>query len=419
MIKKLLATINTIIFVSVIAWPAFSLAQTTDTAAINSGLKNNADTAWAINNLVAPSSPGASLIGISPASIQRPTDPSAFSVSLLNATNNLTTIPNSYAVDFAPAWLFAGQHISFSDFQSDNISKNIWQSLDISVAYKNVKDSLTNNTNTTMGIAFKVSFFRGKINSKALKLVNQSYSLISNLLALQITERENYIKTHPEYLQMNRNMHTYSDSVKKIVQAKLQHIRDSLNSVVAEKSAMAKNTLDSVKKIGETIDFTRYGWKLDLAGGMSYYFPNQVYSNGTLNNAGFWLTGGYEDEDAHVSFLGIARYLYNAKEAYANPEDILSQNSLSTFDTGMRLLFNSKNNKFSFGGELIYRNILNASVTTSSYRYAINTDYEVGKNQIISFVFGRDFNGAINKSGNLLAALNFIIGFGNAKSIKQ
>ena len=98
---------------------------------------------------------------------------------------------------------------------------------------------------------------------------------------------------------------------------------------------------------------------------------------------------------------------------------MVSNIELSTFDTGMRLLFNSKNNKFTFGGELIYRSILNAAVTTSSYRYAINSDYEVGKNQIISFVFGRDFNGTINKSGNLLAALNFIIGFGNGKSIKQ
>ena len=176
--------------------------------------------------------------------------------------------------------------------------------------------------------------------------------------------------------------------------------------------------IDSIKKIGESLSFARYGWKLDLAGGMSYYFPNQVYSSGTLNSAGAWLTGGYEDESSNVSMLAIARYLHNPKEAYADPNSILKQNNLNTFDTGIRLLFDTKDSKFSFSGEVVYRSILNNTVIDPSYRYTINTDYKVGKNQLISFVFGRDFDGTINKSGNLLAALNFIMGFGNSKSIK-
>jgi hypothetical protein len=416
--KQILFACNAIVMIAALVFPIAGLAQTADTSATNKALRANADTAWVINNLVAPSSPGADLIGISPSTIQRPTDPAAFAASLLNATNNLSAIPNSYAVDFAPAWLFAGQHISFTDFQSNDPGKNIWQSLDISVAYKNEKDSAS-NTNTTVGIGFKVSLFRGKINSKALKLVDQTYAMVSKLLSLQITERENYTKTHPEYLAISKNMYKYSDSVKKIMQARLQHIRDSLNTVVATKSEFAKNALDSIKKVGESIDFTRYGWKLDLAGGMSYFFPKQVYSNGGLNNAGAWLTGGYEEEESHISFLGIARYLYNPKQAYADPNDILKQTDLSTYDMGMRLLAASKNNKFTLGGEIVYRSVLNTSLLKSSYHYSINADYQVGKNQIISFNFGRDFDGTINKGGTLLTALNYIIGFGSTKSIQQ
>ncbi|MGH7237458.1 MAG: hypothetical protein ACREGF_02900, partial [Candidatus Saccharimonadales bacterium] len=357
--KKLLITVTCCVFFI----PVFCLGQSADTgrankSEINTGLENNGDASWAINNLVAPSSPGAALIGISPDVIQRPTDPAAFSVSLLNATGNLTMIPSSYAVDFAPAWLFGGEHISFPDFQSNDVGKNIWQSFDVSLAYKNVKDSISNNTNTTVGIGFKVSILRGTINSKAIKLVDQTYDIVSKLLSLEITERTNYSNTHPEYLKWNKEMHTYSDSVKKIVQARLQHIRDSLNNVVIAKSAFARSALDSVKKAGESVDFTRYGWKLDFAGGMSYYFPNQAYSGGGLYNAGAWLTGGYEDEPSKVSFLAITRYLYNPKQAYADPNDILRQTDLSTFDMGIRLLVGTKSSKFNFGGELVYRSVL-------------------------------------------------------------
>ena len=63
------------------------------------------------------------LLNISPSTIQRPSDPSAFMVSLLNAPNNLSAVPNAYAVDFAPAWLFYGSKIKYEDFNSDKLKK--------------------------------------------------------------------------------------------------------------------------------------------------------------------------------------------------------------------------------------------------------------------------------------------------------
>jgi len=400
--------------------PVLARAQAKDTAKmVNNLLKTAGDSTWVINSLVAPSSPGASLIGIATSSIQRPTDPSAFSTSLLNATNNLSAIPSSYAVDFAPAWLFAGRHISFTDFRSNTLGKNIWQSLDISVAYKNVKDSVSNNTNTTLGIGLKISLVRGWINSKALKQVDTSYNILSRLLRLKANALIDYEKAHPYFMDSVNHMSTYPAAAQKIIQNRYLFVKDSLKKDLVAKNAFAKIALDSLKKVGESLDFTRYGWKLDLAGGMSYYFPAQVYANGSLNNAGAWLTGGYEDEKSRVSFLGIVRYLYNPKEAYADPGNTLNRTDLNTFDTGMRLLMVTSDSKFTFGGELIYRSILDNTPVKSSYRYSLSADYQVGKNQLISFVLGRDFDGTVTKSGNLLAALNFIIGFGNTKSIQQ
>lgn len=412
MYKKILILFATLLVGSVLLFPLKGIAQAKDTT---KALRANGDTSWVINTLKAPSSPAASLIGISPSSIQRPTDPSAFTTSFLNATNNFSTIPNSYAVDFAPAWLFSGRNISYNQFNSDKLKNNLWQSLDVSLAMNNVKDSLTNNTNTTLGIGIKISFLRGKINSKANHLVDQTYALLSQVTALQQQKLLAYEKIHPGYLALQRSLHTLPDSVRIIRIAQLNTTRDSIFKLA---NTELKNQLDSVKSIGQSIDFTRYGWKLDLASGLSYYFPKQNFSNGTLNNAGAWLTGGYEDEGNRISFLGILRYLYNPKHAFADANNILSQTNLSTFDSGIRLLFETVDSKFTFGGEVIYRSILNNTAVKSSTRYSVSTDYEIGKNQLLSFVFGRDFDGTINKGGSLLAALNFIIGFGNTKSIK-
>ena len=386
-----------------------------DTVATTKLLRANTDTSWTINVLQGPSSPGASLLGISPSVIQRPTDPAGFSASLLNATGNLTSLPSNYAVDFAPAWLFGGSKISYTDFQSNALGKNIWQTLDVSFATKSVKDSTTNQTNTTVAIGVKVSLLRGHINKKADSLVQKSYDMLSKLTKIQLQVQHKFDLANPAFKTMQFRADTARDTtLKKTLTARVGAIHDSL---IAVANQLAKAELDTLKTNGQAINFARYGWKLDLAGGMSYLFPGQIYSNGSLSNAGAWLTGGYEAKDGNISLLGIARYLYNPKQAYADPGDLLKQGDLSTFDTGARLLFGTKDNKFTFGGEIVYRSILNNTMVKPSYHYSISTDYQVGKNQLISFNFGRDFDGTINKGGSLLAALNFIIGFGSSHSI--
>src|ERR1700712_3083158 len=144
---KLPLLLSALMFTGVITFAqTTTTTTTTTTVTTNPGNHLNPnDTLWKINILKAPSSPSADLIGISPDDIQRPTDPSAFTVSLLNATNNLTVIPSSYAVDFAPAWLFKGQRITYNDFNSNTLKNNLWQTFDISFAVKNVKDSLKAN----------------------------------------------------------------------------------------------------------------------------------------------------------------------------------------------------------------------------------------------------------------------------------
>ncbi|MEO3404949.1 hypothetical protein AAFN85_13670 [Mucilaginibacter sp. CAU 1740] len=351
---------------------------------------------WKINVLKAPASPGANLIGISPTSIQKPSDPTAFAVSLLSSTDNLSTIPNSYAVDFAPAWLFRGQYITYEQFTNDkNIWNNIRQTFVTSFAFKNVKDSVADVTNTRIGLGFRLSLKRGKIKDNTLDKIKSTSNYLSKYTKLR-TDYQNEVQAQ-----------TNLDSATR---------KKALRQADAEARNDAKGYLDSIKSIVESLDFSRTGLVIDLAGGFSYAFLNQA--NGKLANAGAWLTAGYQGKRG-LDALGIVRFLHNPDLSAAQVNAKAAQPDYHTLDFGGRLLYGAPGNRFTFGAELVYRDISDNPDIKSSWRYALNTDYQVGKNQVVSFSIGRDFDGTVNKGGNLLAALNFIVGFGSNRPVSK
>ena len=48
-----------------------------------------------------------------------------------------------------------------------------------------------------------------------------------------------------------------------------------------------------------------------------------------------------------------------------------------------------------------------------------SADYDLGNNRKLTVAFGRDFDGTVSKSGNVIAALNFLAGFGNRKKVEH
>ena len=50
-------------------------------------------------------------------------------------------------------------------------------------------------------------------------------------------------------------------------------------------------------------------------------------------------------------------------------------------------------------------------------RYVFSANYKVGRNQNLSFTYGKNFDNTVSKGGNLIAALNFLIGFGSVRPV--
>jgi hypothetical protein len=374
--------------------------------------------------LKAPSSPAAQLLNFAPSSIERPTDLSSFWLSINNASNNFTKLPSSYAVDFVPASLFGSGSITLKDLQErKNLGKIMWQTFDVSLGFKSEEDSLTKTSFYRTGLGVKFSLVRPAWS----EATNRSYKAISELQrkitqAVEVADEDieadtAYKAKLADRVKARKDFGINSTQYKQ-ADAALNEMRQTLlDKFRTEKLITNTNTYTELKKQAREFTIERVGFFLDFAGGFAVRFPTNQLGYSFADNAGAWLTGGYEGGNKALSFYGVARYLYQPEKIYADTTNTISNKKISTFDMGGRLLYATDNDKFNFGGEAIYRSVLNKSIVDPSWRVVFSAEYDLGFNKKLTFNFGRDFNGVVTKSGNLIAAINLIAGFGNKKPV--
>jgi len=384
-----------------------------------------------LNVLRAPSSPAATMLGISESAIERPSDPADFAASVQTATDQFSMFPSSYAVDLAPGWLFLGDKLVFGDPANKKVGENLLQSGVLSLGTTTTEDNAdTGLSNTQVAVGIKASVFRGhKFHSETKKRLEELRKVMQqrnstlfdeaervfrqdSILLQKDDERKNYVKNlRQEGLSMDevRATKKFQQLTDAIVDRK-QVIRDSLSGQKRH-TAYEAQIIEQV----EQLQIKRVGFKMDVHFGMVMDFPGQKTTDMAVSRWGGWLTMGYECEKNFVA-LGIARMLLNPDQAFADDDGMIDQENLLTFDAGARMIYSSMN-KFSASGEFLYRSILNQDQLDPSYRLAFNASYEVAKNKLLTFSIGRDFDGTVEKGGNVFAAINAVLGFGSNRNI--
>jgi hypothetical protein len=396
--------------------------------------------------LKAPCSPASNLLGFAVSDVEKPTDVSAFMISLQSSTASYTKLPSNYAVDIAPFLLFRTK----TDFTTHGLNSTKFadyfkQTLVISFAISN-PDSSTNgfsSNNTYAGVGFKFSLLRPQYSNEDAAVLDRIHSIhseVNDYLIDEVAKAEQYDTTHANLLLRQQLLFdqerakllaiNFNDTVKAAL-AFANELMDSTTQVWAvtnqlqqlvssyQTNAMANpafkdaqlRVLDAeVKKFTGT----RVGWNWDVAGGISAAFVNRQFDNSRVFNGGLWTTFGYSASDGN-SFLFLARWLYNPDRVYAleNAQNVMG--NISTIDAGARYIYSKPGSKFAASVEAIYRSILTQNTIDPSWRLVLNADYSIGKNQKINFSFGRNFDGTISKGGNLIAALTLLAGFGNKR----
>lgn len=369
-----------------------------------------------IDQLKAPQTPAAVMLGIAESEITRPSDVSDFIASLRQATSGFTSVPLNYAIEFSPHWIWNKKTSDAKSFLSNDIGNNIKHSFTISVANNNndvqsISQGPIRNTAIATGIRF--SFLRGNISDSTkakLNTVNQ-YMASKNKTASQSSQA-----TMIE--DLNKIMLTKIEAVEQIANLTEAQKQTKIDSIVqyyeTHKSTLTAQAFDQpdiddkIHEILEALEFERKGWKLDFNSAIAWRFPDQSYSRRALDQTGAWLSGGYEFQN-NISILCLLRYQYFSDNA------LIGRTKNSALDGGARLLYTRS--KFTLSAELVYRN--NIDIEDQKYKYLINLDYKIGDNQKLNLSFGKDFNGVFTKDGNVISALNFLMGFGNKRKVSD
>lgn len=384
-----------------------------------------------LDMLRAPSSPAANLLGFATTDIDRPTDISAFMLSLQSASSSFTKLPSNYAVDIAP-FLISGKKnsdLTTTGLQSTDFREVFKQTFVLSAGIRNADTSEKNFNakNTYAGFGFKFSILRGNYDDETQKNLNAISNLQDTMLHHLMTVAKKWRnKNDPELLLLKFQLMAMTKGVTDPAQliqitngAEYQEIQTKINNKLqqftdSELKEVKQELNDRIKKIAADFQTSRVGFSWDINGGISAEFVDKKFNNSKVYNAGLWQSFGYTNKTGS-SFLGLVRFLYSPDRVFAKDNSINNIGNISTLDAGVRYAFSKSQSKFSCSLEGVYRSVLSSKTIAPSWRFIFNADYTILENKKINFSFGRDFDGTISKDGNLIAALTLLTGFGNKR----
>lgn len=382
--------------------------------------------------LRAPSSPAANLLDISNGQILTPTNPTGFMTILNQSSSGLSALPNEFAIDIAPWILLDGNNRTLEESYSNKTKDNFKNTFVFSFATKNIdsldSDNLYNVRKFSTGIKF--SLLRGnEIDQTYLNKINELRQLRKKAFG-NVNELVEEAKSSDRYFQeldslrmlYLSNIGELSDGpVKELMVKTYENILYQMAKREEEISEKIQNEanekFEEVKKLVQNLKLKRYGWKADLSAGTVWDFPNNNFDEEALTKAGVWLTGGYEGKDG-ISLLFLARYMVNPDFSYLDNNDLIQQEDVNNLDIGGKLQYTADNEKFTAAFEYLIREYSKEDVQDGN-RFTLNFDYDIGANQQIGFMLGKDFDGSLTKSGNVIAAINLLLGFKDKVKINK
>ena len=387
-----------------------------------------------LDYLKVPTSAAFTLMGLAPTLIDEPKVPGDFLVSLNHATDDFTTIPRSYALEFSPAWVFDSENIDFSRLVSNKLGDNIKQSLVLSLGINQVDDMTGvpgNMNNTQVGFGVKASIIRGRVKS-TFKEIDDMYKTLSAVNDSFYVNTSRWLETDPEYASLTEQIDSLRhklqedntlavqtapqlDSLARKAEARSNELLQDESSFQQQVTSRFSKQLTQLKEQGNSLKFDRQGFKLDFAAGFVSDFTGASFDSTRVSRIGAWLTGGWTFSGANSpnasSILGVARLIGNPNQLYRSGNSLLTDDNLF-FDFGGRLIFHN-GKKLSISGELIGRYPINNDLLSTTTRYTFNFEYQASNSIVLTFNLGKDFNGTVTESGNLLTAIHLFSYFGN------
>lgn len=361
-----------------------------------------------LDMLHAPSSPAFQILEFSDDKIERPTNPTDFWLSIKEATENFSVIPKNYALDInLYGVLKTGKETPFNEYSGNNIWQNIKQTTGLSVGTIALKDSLEGKEYRKISFGIKISILTGK---PTVEFKNKQENINKVFLAKRNDIEKYFEKTNKTKYDKYKKLDGNKTNSNQSEQEELSNLKLEWEKYKEQDSAAVVNDIEESK-------FERKGWKLDFSCAFGLDFHENDIRSGYLSKYGLWLTGGYEWDNAPISALGVARFIFTPRQKLENSVDTIE--TLGNFDFGGKFIVDGWKN-ISFSGELLGRLFFkndNTAKTEKKFRYTFGISYEIYKNKSLTFNIGKEFDKSPKLGGNLILALGLVLGFGSERNI--
>jgi hypothetical protein len=245
-----------------------------------------------LENLKTPTSPAFVILGVEPTSVERPTTPRAFALSLYSASESSNgIIPQSYAAEFAPYWMRRQPRVTWEEyFVKPGPVRALAQTFTVSVATRSLVTGA--DSTTGIGIGLRASPLVGHASAKADSLA----VVLDRLQDRRLDLRDSL-----------RRARRAGDA------AQMATLQETLDQNGASAQAVAQELQDNDERVG---------LRLELAGALAGYYPGNDFGAGRVGGTGAWGTLAYRLENPGIDLLAMGRFLRNGGAAEQNVWDV-------------------------------------------------------------------------------------------------
>ncbi len=333
------------------------------------------------NGLRTPDSPAAVLLGTASDEVQRPSSVRSLAIQLGNSfvRDSTLVLPDNYALEFAPYWLFGHPRLELAQFVKENW-RSFYQNLTLSLATTRLDETVTADDGTTTAVTnayLAVGLRTTLYENRHWPCVDELYKALA-----EWNERVTTAK---------------SEKAAELEAAGADEATLKAALAEVEASLQAEFTADAEACRAEVA--ARRGFALDLASAFAFRFPDGEFDAGEFTSAAVWLAPAYLWRQ--FSVVGLVRYRADQVEA-APGRHVL--------DLGARLVYAI--DRFGVAAEGLYRRRLDAhrGEEANLYRADVTFDVAIGDGFWFAATFGRAFEGSDASSLLALANLKFDLG---------
>jgi len=350
-----------------------------------------ADTIPEFNRIRTPDSPAFVLLGVSPAEIQRPTQPRDLAITLgtLLTKQDELTVPKNIAVEVAPYWLVSHHKLTLDDYKSND--GRWYRDFSFSVGSTTSESTTGAATEplTRLAVGMRTRILAGRTTASADAAEARILAQTDLLAAEAAGEAGQYVeKIAPELTKKhttngNFDEVAFNEEVADLTNKKQTEVFEE-RLVEAEQSAA-----EEAKALA-----AREGFISDFAIATSWGFRRAAFEEGRWESSRAWFTFGWEEGSGKTALLAV-RYGGEAGKPWS-------------WDSGLRGIL--ARDRYAISAEGMYRTLVDEKDDEDLYRVALAFDYMVRDGSWLTVSFGKDFEG--KDVGSLFTLANLKWGIG-------